>query len=210
MIEPIKLITTTKSGTRLKVPAKIERTEDRIFFVDSPFQLKDEIKAMKGSKWHGYMPGDGRKMWSIDDCCRNNFQLDFMRGGNPYLNWDQPLKNYGYARPLYVHQKLMADHCLTYHYQILAAEMGVGKTLSAIEVMEKSGVFDWWWVGPKSALAAVELEFEKWNLQVTPRMMTYDRLRIDMERWTPGDPAPHGIVFDESQRLKTATSKRTK
>ncbi len=210
MIEPIKLVTTTRSGTQLKVPAKIERIEDRIFFVDSPFQLKDEIKAMKGSKWHSYMPGDGRRVWSVDDCCRNNFQLDFMMGGNPYVNWDRPLKNYGYSRPLFTHQKLMADHCLTYHYKILAAEMGVGKTLSAIEVMEKSGEPDWWWVGPKSGLAAVEREFEKWNLQIQPRMMTYERLRIEMERWTPGDPAPIGVIFDESPRLKTATSKRSK
>jgi len=210
MIESIKLVTTTPKGTKLKVPAKIERTEGRIFFVQSPFHLKDEIKAMKGSKWHGYMPGDGRKMWSVEDCCRNNFQLDFMQGGNPYANWDQPLRNFGYSRPLFDHQKLMADHCLTYHYKILAAEMGVGKTLSAIEVIEKSGELDWWWVAPKSGLAAVEREFEKWNLQVTPRMLTYDRLRIEMERWQSGDPAPRGVIFDESSRLKTATSKRTK
>jgi len=210
MIESIKLVTTTPKGTKLKVPAKIERTEGRIFFVQSPFHLKDEIKAMKGSKWHGYIPGDGRKMWSVEDCCRNNFQLDFMQGGNPYANWDQALRNFGYSRPLFDHQKLMADHCLTYHYQILAAEMGVGKTLSAIEVIEKSGELDWWWVAPKSAIAAVEREFEKWDLQVIPRMLTYDRLRIEMERWQSGDPAPRGLIFDESQRLKTPTSKRTK
>jgi hypothetical protein len=209
MHETIKLITRTKKGTLLKVPATIERKDDRIFFLRSPFALKDEIKAMQGSRWHGFIPDDNRKIWSIADSVRNNFQLDFMQGGNPYANWDQPLKQFGYSRPLFDHQRLMSDHCLTYHFKILAAEMGVGKSLAAIEVMEKSGC-DWWYVAPKSGLAAVEREFEKWGLNIQPRLMTYSRLRIEIERWEPGMPAPQGVIFDESSRLKNAMSKRTK
>ena len=135
MIENIRLITKTKKGTRLWNPVTIERKDGRIYFLKSPFSLKGEIKAMKGSKWHGHIEGDGRKIWSVEDCTRNNFQLEYMSGGNPYANWDQPLKNWEYRRPLRAHQRLMSDHCLTYHYKILAAEMGVGKTLSAIEVI---------------------------------------------------------------------------
>lgn len=210
MQEFIKLITETKKGTLLKVPATIERENDRIFFVKAPFELKNEIKAMQGSRWHGYIPDDGRQVWSVADSCRNNFQLDFMTGGDPYTNWDQPLKNFGYTRPLFEHQKLMSDSCLTYHYQLLAAEMGLGKSLSAIEIMEHSQTTDWWYVSPKGGLAAVEREFDKWSLNFQPRMMTYDRLRIEIERWEKGQPAPIGVVFDESQRLKTAMAKRTK
>jgi SNF2 family DNA or RNA helicase len=209
-VEEIRLIKETKKGTRLWVPATIERDGGRIFWVNSPYELKDEIKAMKGSRWHGYIPDDGRKIWSVEDCCRNNFQIEFMTGGNPYENWDQPLKNFGYSRDLYPHQRVMADHVLTYHYKILAAEMGVGKTLSAIEVMEQSGFSDWWWVAPKSGLAAVEREFEKWGLRVQPTVMTYERLRILIEQWEPGMPAPRGVIFDESSRLKAANAKRTK
>jgi hypothetical protein len=210
MLEEIKLITQTKKGTLLKVPATIERVDGRIFWVKSPFHLKDEVKAMKGSRWHGYIPDDERKIWSVEDCVRNNFQLDFMTGGNPYENWDQPLRNFSYKRPLYVHQKLMADHCLTYHYKVLAAEMGVGKSLAAVEIMEKSGFFDWWYIAPKSGIAAVEREFSKWSLAFQPTIMTYDRLRIEIERWEKGRPAPQGVIFDESSRLKTANAKRTK
>ena len=210
MPEELKLIISTKKGTRIRVPVTIDREDARIYFLKSPFELKNEIKAMQGSKWHGHLPDDGRKIWSVADCCRNNFTLDFMQGVNVYANWDQPLRNFGYTRPLYDHQKLMSDHCLTYHYKILAAEMGVGKTLSAIEVMEKSGVFDWWWVAPKSGIASVEREFEKWGLTVQPRMMTYERLRIEIERWEKGKPAPQGVIFDESSRLKSAGAKRTK
>ena len=210
MREEIKLITETKKGTLLKIPATIERVDGRIFWVKSPYHLKDEIKAMKGSRWHGYIPDDERKIWSVEDCTRNNFQLDFMTGGNPYVNWDQPLRNFSYSRALYEHQKLMADHCLTYHYEILAAEMGVGKSLAAIEVLEHSGFYDWWYVAPKSGIAAVEREFTKWGLAFQPRIMTYDRLRIEIERWEPGCPAPQGVIFDESSCLKTASAKRTK
>lgn len=208
--EEIKLITRTKRGTLVKVPAKIERVDKRIYFLKSPFALKDEIKAMKGSRWHGFMKDDGRKIWSVENCTHNRFQLEFMQGGNPYANWDQPLKKNLYSRPLFEHQILMSDHMLTYHYKIIAAEMGVGKSLSAIEAMEKSKAIDIWWVGPKSAIAAVEREFDKWGLRVQPKLMTYDRLRIDIERWEDDMPAPQMAIFDESSRLKTATSKRTK
>jgi SNF2 family DNA or RNA helicase len=210
MSEVLKLVTRTTAGKLVKVPTIIERKDDRIYFLKSPFALKNEIKAMKGSIWHGKKKDDGRQIWSIEDCTRNNFQLDFMQGGNPYENWDQPLKNFSYTRPLYDHQKLMSDHVLTYHYKILAAEMGTGKTLSAIEVMERSGELDWWWVGPKSGLAAVEREFEKWGLTVQPKTMTYERLRIIMETWEPGQPAPAGVIFDESSRLKSWRAQRTK
>jgi SNF2 family DNA or RNA helicase len=209
MIENIKLITETKKGTLIKVPATIKREDGRIYFIKSPFALKDEIKAMKGSRWHGYIPDDGRKIWSIEDCTRNNFQLEFMVGGNPYENWDQPLKEFDYSRPLFEHQKLMSNNILTYHYTILAAEMGTGKTLSAIEAIEKSNASEWWWVGPKSAIAAVEREFQKWGLKIQPRIMTYDRLRIEMSRWEDGNPAPQGVIFDESSRCKSEKSKRT-
>jgi SNF2 family DNA or RNA helicase len=76
--------------------------------------------------------------------------------------------------------------------------------------MEKSGLIDWWWVGPKSALAAVEREFKKWDAKVIPRFMTYDRLRIEMSKWVDGNPAPEGVIFDESSRLKSPVANRTK
>lgn len=210
MPQNIKLIIATKKGTLLRVPAAIERVDGRILFIESPFALKDEIKAMKGAKWHGFIEGDKRKIWSVSDCVRNNFQLDFMQGGDPYVNWDKPIVQHEYSRPLMEHQKLMADHVLTHHYKILAAEQGVGKTLSAIEIIEKSGVTDWMWIGPKSGIAAVEREFIKWDLKVQPNIMTYERLRIEVEKWQSGMPAPQGVIFDESSRMKSDRAKRSK
>jgi len=215
-LEHIKIIKTTKKGTRVWTPLDIERENGRIFFHTpgqynrTPFEMKPEIKAMRGSRFHGYLEGDGRKIWSVEDCCRNNFQLDYMQGRNPYANWEQPLKNWNYDRPLFDHQAWLADCGLTYHYQIFAAEMGTGKSLAAIEIMEKSGLFDWWYIAPKSGIAAVEREWSKWGLRLQPTVMTYERLRIMVEQWESGMPAPKGVIFDESSRLKSERAKRTR
>jgi len=218
-METIKVLRKTKKGNWVKTPVTIERRDGRIYFfkspdvLETPYGMKNDIKTMQGYRWHypredGYM--DGRKVWSCLDSCRNNFNLSYMTGGDPYANWDKPLQKFQYERPLRAHQELMANHCLTYHYKILAAEMGTGKTLSAIEVLERSGTRDWWWVAPRSGLNAVEREFVKWGLSFTPELMTYDKLRSIMRTWNPGDPAPKGVIFDESSRLKGPRSQRTK
>jgi hypothetical protein len=85
--------------------------------------------------------------------------------------------------------------------------MGTGKTLVAIEAIEQSGLDDWLWVGPKSALAAVELEFYKWDAKFVPEFVTYDRLRRSVQDETCH--VPQGIVFDESSKVKTPTAQRS-
>lgn len=209
MVETIKLLVPTRTGTLIKVPAKIQRVKGRIEFLDSPFALKDEIKAMQGAKWHQYIDGDNRKIWSVKDTARNNFQLDWMQGGNPYSWWEQAIKEHVYDRPLREHQRHMTNIMLTLRHCIIAAAMGLGKSLCGIEVVERSGFTDWWWCAPKSGLAAIEREFKKWGIGFLPKLLTYDRLRIEMEQWGSGMPAPRGVIFDECHRLKGADSKRT-
>jgi SNF2 family DNA or RNA helicase len=206
----IKLITETHTGSKIRTPAQIFITPARIEFRKSPFSLKDEIKAMKGSKWEGFNDPP-RKIWSVENCTRNWFQLQAMMGLNPFEHFDRDLQHFEYDRPLMDHQKDMSDAGLTYHYQIWGAEMGTGKTLSAIEVMEKSGKKKWWWVAPRSGLYAVEREFKRWALAegIEIEMMTYEGLVKRMGLWRAGDPAPQGVVFDESSRLKNAKAQRT-
>jgi len=207
----IKLITTTKHG-RVRVPAKIQTIGGRIEFLKSPFALKDEIKAMKGARWHGFEEKP-RKIWSVKDCFRNHFQLQCMMGQNPYEWFDQDLKHeWKYARPLRDHQVNLTDFGLTYHYQIWAAEMGVGKTLSAIELMEQSGKKNWWWVGPKKSLdASIKREFNKWNLHssINVELMSYEMMTKRMKMWSDGFAPPDGVIFDESSRLKSDHAQRT-
>src|SRR3954468_15533323 len=98
-----KLITETKKGTRVANAATLRFNDGRIEFVKSPFALKDEIKSMKGSRWHGF-EDPPRKIWSVEDCPRNRFQLNYLMGKNPYEWFDRDLKEFKYTRPLMPHQ----------------------------------------------------------------------------------------------------------
>ena len=191
----------------------MEVSGDRIF-LKTPFNktLIAEIKSFEGSKWHGYDKENPRKLWSIKNSGRNIFQLSFLMGKNPYERYDDYDKNPVECksdRSLYNHQIEMVRHGLTVHYGVWAAEMGVGKSLSAIEVMEQSGFKDWYWVGPRSALKAARLEFSKWECKVKPVVMTYEGLRNTIGGWIGNDKAPHGVIFDESSKVKTPTALRS-
>lgn len=217
----IKLTTRTKAGTLVRVAAKIKYTKGRIEFIKSPFSLKDEIKAMKGSQWHGNDDENPRKIWSVEDCQRNRFQLGFLMGEDVYEWFDRDLIEHTYddltlnGKPAFPmpHQKHLADGGLTYHFQIWAAEMGVGKTLSAQLVIQKSGVKHWWWIGPKTSLPNIRREFKKWGFTEAAdivEMMTYEECVRRMDEWKEGDPVPQGVIVDESSRCKGPGSQRTR
>ena len=217
----VKLIHESKNGSLIKSPATIEFKDDRIWFLKSPFALKDEIKAMQGSRWHGFEEDNPRKIWSVKDCFRNRFQLGYLMGEDVYEWFDRDLIRHQY-RDYYLNGKLtspmphqfdMADAGLTYHYQIWGAEMGVGKSLAAQMVIEHANVDHWYWVGPKSSLPNMQREFRIWGFDettATVEFMTYERLVRRMDEWKKGDPIPQGLICDESSRLKTWESQRTK
>jgi SNF2 family DNA or RNA helicase len=205
MIEIIKL----RVG-QFKYPVQTWKEGNEIFFqfgYNKP--LLNEIKAMEGAKWHSYNDTNPRKVWSIPDSQRNRFQLDYLKGGNPYRVYDLPLLPYTPTRPLMQHQIAMVQHGLTRHYCIFAAEMRCGKTLSAIEVIENSGTQDVWYVAPKSALRAVDREFKKWGSRVFPQFMTYEALVKEMNNWPTGKKAPRIVIFDEITRAKNPTAQRS-
>jgi SNF2 family DNA or RNA helicase len=192
------------------VPVKVEYTEDRIF-LDFPYNpaLKDDIKALEGSRWHGNDEKNPRKAWSITRSPHNQFQLLYLAGKNPYAPFDAPLLEVMTTRSLRKHQVEMVAHGLTRKRAILAAEMGTGKSLCAIEVMEQAGFEDWWYVGPSSAIRSFEYELKKWNSKVIPMMMTYEKLTKVIEQWSIGKIPPKGIIIDESSRVKNPTTKRS-
>jgi SNF2 family DNA or RNA helicase len=206
-----KLTVYSKKGRALREAATLAFTGGRIEFLKSPFSLKDEIKAMKGSKWHGF-DDEPRKIWSVTDCFRNRFQLGYLQGEDVYAWFDRELVRHEYQRPLRDYQRDLCDNALTYHFQIWAAEMGLGKTLAAIEVMEKSGAKDWWYAGPKKPLEAIKREFKKWGIDpsLNIELLTYEALTRRMDEWTKDQPFPQGVIFDESSRLKTADSQRAR
>lgn len=208
--EQLTLVAPNKSGTLIRQAATVEYKDGRIWFLKSPFALKDEIKAMKGAKWHGF-DDDAKKMWSVKDCQRNRFQLRYLRGENVYAHFDRPVEEHEYTRPLKEHQKDLANRGLTYRYQIFAAQAGLGKTLAAQEIIERSGEPCWWWVGPKSSIPNIQREFKRWDY-TGPEVLflTYEEMtkRVnDVER----DPnlLPGGVIFDEATRLKNPAAERS-
>lgn len=215
----VKLIHETRSGSLIKSPAKIQIAEGRIYFLKSPYALKNEIKAMAGSRWHGFDDENPRKIWSVKDCPRNLFQLGYLMGEDVYAWFDRELVRHEY-RPYYKngertdpmpHQYDMADSGLTYHYQIWAATMGVGKGLSAQMVIEHSDTEHWFWVGPARSLPNIEREFRIWGYDESKQIdfMSYERLVRLMDSWRDGDSLPQGVIFDECSKLKTASRQRS-
>lgn len=191
-------------------PVTLKCTGTRIetqFNYNPPLQA--EIKMMQGAKYHGFDDVNPRKMWSIANSFRNWFQIQYLMGADPYKWYDRPVVQHTYTRDLMTHQKMLADSGLTYHYCLWAAEMGTGKTLASIEVAERSGYKDIWYVGPKSGVKAVGLELIKWECPVKIRMMTYEHLVSLVAKWSPGDPAPQGLILDECSKIKTPTAKRS-
>lgn len=203
-----------KEETKLRagkylVPATLTYENGRIF-CKFPFNraMIAEIKSMEGAKWHQYDEENPRKIWSIKDSPRNQFQLAYLKGQNPYAWYDQPLKEYIPTRGLYQHQIDMVRHGLTCRRVEWAAEMGTGKTLAAIEVMEASGFDNWWYIGPRSAIKAVQRELKKWQSRVLPPMLTYERL-TRLVKESPINMPPRGVIFDESSKIKTPTAQRS-
>lgn len=207
------------SLTLCDCPVTFRRVDGRIEFVHAPIELKDEIKAMAGSKWHGHIKGDGRQLWSVRDCGRNWFQIRYLAGEQVYAWFDRPLVRHTYRdyfrrgvlTPPGPHQHDLADALLTYHFQIWAAEMGVGKTLAAQMAMEASGVRDWYWIGPKVTLDNIRREFDIWGRasELHIQFGSYEWLTKHMNERDPAEPVFGGVIFDEASKLKTAAAKRS-
>jgi len=197
---------------RYRVPVTLSYNDEGRIFVKFGFNRKliTEVKSMEGAKWHGF-EDPPRKVWSIADSHRNAFQLQYLQGLDPYQRYDAEIIDHKYIRSLYDHQKEFSDFILTIRQCIIAGEMGTGKTLAAIEVMERSGFrgAEWWYVAPKSGIRAVQREIRIWKSMVFPNMMTYEALTKTMKNWENGTKAPKGVFFDESARAKNPTAQRS-
>jgi len=206
MVEHVKL----RAGKYMK-PATL-KFEGNNIYVQTGFNraLIDEIKNMAGAHWCGY-DEPPRKVWRITNCDRNIFALTYLRGTNVYVPYTCPLKSIEPTRPLYEHQREALNHIYTRRHCIYGGEMGVGKTLVAIELMEylerTEHLSDWVWVGPRSAINAVKAEFRKWDCGITPTYSTYASLH---KLFATRVNIPHGIIFDECSKVKNPMAVRSK
>lgn len=192
--------------------------EDNRVFIESPFSkaLIAEIKCLEGRKWHGFIEGDNRKLWSFPDTQRNRFAISFMAGKKPYGPYTDPLLEIKPQRSeMRAHQVVMLQHIWTRRHCIVAGEMGVGKTLSMIEAMELAQIYygyedlkDFWYIAPKSVLWAIQRELDKWEVRVGVRLLTYESLQTTLREWNNGR-APRFVIYDESSKIKNRTAKRS-
>jgi hypothetical protein len=196
-----------KAG-KYKLPVNLTAKKGRFYF-QFPFnrELMAEIKGMRSPRWHGY-DDPPLKQWSVKDCRRNRFQIAYLTGQNPYDRYDSPLLEAMPRRDnLYSHQRIMFRHIITRMQCLISGEMGVGKTLSALEAMEYVGYNNYIWVGTGSSLAAVKLEFRKWKSELRPVFITYHSFSNAVNN--NEIHIPEGIIFDECQKLKSHNTQRS-
>lgn len=190
-----------KKGKYLKkFRVEYERRDGLIVFTKSSFNIKDEIKCMRGAQWV-----HDKKQWIAEDHQRNWFQIRALEGGNVYEHFEQPIITHPGIREEclgdFSYQADSINNILTRHFQIIWGDAGVGKTLITAEVMRLSGFSNWLWVGPLSSRDSVMWDWEKWGYE-PPTFINFDRLhQIDF--------VPQGVIFDESHKLKHPGSLRS-
>lgn len=196
-------------GKRYRCVIKQDKT--KIYFVKSPYALKNELKAMKGSRWN-----PDARCWSATRCSRNMFQLRAMmvepQDINPYEHFEQPVKQLcNSKRPLQPQQIEIVNNVLTYHYRLEIAEMGLGKSLAAMEIIEHVGLDnpaeEALFLGPRSALESVEADRVKWD---GPDFKTGTYEYATKHHKDIVKNPPRVLICDESDALKNPSSQRTR
>ena len=210
-------------STRRLVPVEITETPSSMsLYFGYNKNLKDDIKGCEGSKWD-----NDNKCWTVKHpsiSTRNKIVLGYLSQGNipgtikdPFKHLTKPIEHFVPNRPLKEHQQVAFNKCLTRHVQILGHDMGLGKTLVNIEIMEKvkeqsKDIFRdkdlFWVIAPKSPLMSWRYELKKWNSKVDPRLIVCDQQRIAEEIKAAKIP-PKVLILDESSRFRNRTSKRT-
>jgi len=210
----MQILAKIRNGNYLKsIPLTITEGDSRLSLT-FPFEraLIDEVKVMAGARWS---PED--KHWTTDKCERNYVALQYL-AGNPIERYTTPINQQLQARTngrKYFKQQFEGiDFMMSRKRCMFAGEMGVGKTLAAITVMELARNVDgsalrWWLVAPYGAQREWERQLRKWNATVLPLITTtYESLYRIMKE-TPEEYFPEGVIFDESIRIKNPTAQRS-
>lgn len=187
--------------------------------------LLEEVKNLEGARWN-----PSRKTWSAKRSSRNKFALGYLMGKPVFAPYDLelpviqtnrpmpcghkphygPCPECGCAFCLRKHQPVMLSHAITRRRSIIAGKPGTGKTLVAIEFLEKTHDSDLpWYVAPDAGLQAVYEQMDTWKAQVRPRYLTYDGLKRVLATWKDGEAPPRRVIFDESSRLKGHKTQRS-
>ncbi len=223
-------------GVKKNVWAEVDDNKIVLSFPYDEY-IKDEVKAL-GARFDW-----DDKTWTLPNNRHSQFQLKRLLGQNPYARWQKTPEEYPFRIPIYneetkqglfPQQVEMARQGLTYRQMIWAAEMGLGKTLSAFMVIENAVTKDdylskeydlldkknldnldnleTWWIAPRPGIASFEVEIAKWGLlrNYPSQIMTYEGLVSLLKSWPKGTKIPQIIIFDEFSRARNEGSQRSK
>jgi SNF2 family DNA or RNA helicase len=218
-----------KGGKQL-IPVDVKLDGD-LLVMKFPYnvKLKDAIRdSLDGARWNP----DYGKAWTAKFTDRTKFNLrylfshkkaeeiprdsflSFLNQGNPfnrYRNLTLPVITTD--RPIRGYQRECVAHAISTRQCLLAAEMGTGKTLMSIEILEYYiGMLHGqpiWYVSPKTAIPQIKLEYKKWGSRVIPDFMTYEEMTKRLANWDSAAVVPRAVIFDESIKVKNPKAKRS-
>ena len=177
------------------------------------FYLKEEVKhSLSDSRWD-----NDKKHWHCKDDPRTRFVFEYLCYGEIADIYNKPLTSIQPTRNLYKHQTRLFNHAITCRRVYWMAEMGVGKTLTVIELMEwiKSNITQgpandkdkFVVAAPPNVLQSWNRELAKWECNVMPTLVSLYSLKKFINNkavW------PYVLIVDESSKVKNEQAQITK
>jgi hypothetical protein len=211
---------TEKTGIRRTINIKKASVDT----LELRFDYEPSLVAAVKDNFEGRRWNPEKKLWTIKNCQRNEFYLRMMTGEKVYSNWDQPVQPHTSAlferlketpKPPMPHQQDLFNSAVTYKHHMWAAEMGTGKTLVYLALLQHFLQYEnAWYIGVKSSIRALQIEARVWSqyapLRKFNRILTYDGLKSVIAEWKSGQKSPNFLIFDEFSCAKTPTSQRSR
>jgi len=184
-------------------PVIVTPTDNR-YIISFPYfkPLVEEVKAMESPSWDPEL-----KQWSVAKSERNLYTIDQWERRFDQT-YDSPISTNLDIPTLLTHQSEGVVEGVQRRRIILGHEMGLGKTLTSIKIMEQLGGV-WWIVCPKNVKINWRAEFKKWKSPLVEgrdfHLMHYEKfvqLVTTMQ-------LPDNIIFDEAHKIRNPQAQRT-
>lgn len=195
---------------------RINLEEDGDYYIATFPYNKFILKLIKGCEGAKYEPES--KSWrfkrpSISE--RTDWIFSYLFRQEPYTHFKTPATLLQPRRQgLYPYQIEDYSEIVQKRYKYLALDMGLGKTLIAIESLEhiraNYNVKDdeIWIIAPLNAIRAWREELRKWNSKLSPIFVHCDQAALE-KYIRYHDIPPKVVVIDEASRFKHSNAKRT-